>query len=1104
VVFIMRTLTCPRGHAFDSDSNDVLFCPECGVEMSVADSFNPDAATFKPPDELPPLPGPTPIDPKALIPFQLTGYEILVELGRGGMGVVYKARQISLNRLVALKMMTAGIWGSAQEAIRFKMEADALAQLHHPNIVQIHEIGAKDGQPFLALEFVEGGSLDRRLAGTPTDPQVAAQFMEVMARAVHFAHERKIVHRDLKPGNILLQPAQPKETDLRTAVPKITDFGLAKRLDQESDQTRTGAVVGTPSYMAPEQAASKLDEIGPASDVYALGAILYEMLTGRPPFHGVTPVATLQQVLTEEPVAPRRLQSGVPVDLETICLKCLAKDPARRYASAAALADDLARFQAGHPILARPTSWSEHTIKWIKRRPALAGLLGASAVAALLLVGLLVGLYYNALLQDSLTETQKQRDRADNLARLDRRHRYIHEMGTAQTHWNKNRVPELLEILNTKRADDAEYPDFRSFEWHYLSGLGRSELRNYARHEHPVACVAFSPTENLAASAGGASTLEGAQVRGVGEVHLWDPDTGATKFVLQGHAREVNAVAFSPDGAILASADSDRKVMLWNVAAGERRRVLEGHTAAVTALAFHPDGRRLASASRNGIIKIQSVAPGMSERELVLEGAVLSSVAFSHDGMHLLAGGHDPRQGNAGEVREWDIETGKVVNTYRGHDGAVTALLFRPRSDSFLSASEDRTIRVWNLGKKEPVQTLHGHGDRVTALALDRRGTRLASASADLTALVWDLAAGKELFSRKGHTDVLRGVAFSRDGKRLLTAAADRTVKVWHADGPQEYVPLAGHERQVTDLVFSLDGDLLASAGEDHTIRLWRTATGETASTLSGHQAPVRCLALNHAKGKAFHLVSAGDDGAVRFWDANAAKEVFRLEAPRQQLHALALSPDGTHVAAAGASDGDFQAAATIALWNIAQKGIVRTLAGHPSRITALAFSPDGKRLVSANADAGATLKIWETDTGAELVSIPLPDATEPRIAWSPDGKSIAIANGDLDKGTVRILDGDGLKEKLVLTGHAGAAKALAFTPDGERLVVTAGRRAPATQVKLFDVVTGQEVLTLPGPTGLILCFAFSRDGKQLAAGGGVLFPERGEVVLWQCHHLGR
>jgi tetratricopeptide (TPR) repeat protein len=352
------------------------------------------------------------------------GYEIVGELGRGGMGVVYKARQASLNRIVALKMLLAGPYASPEAHARFRGEAEAVARLRHPNIVQIHEIGERDGRPYLVLEYVEGGSLDGKLNGTPQNPRAAAAMAETLARAVHAAHQQGVVHRDLKPANVLLlfsrdppgsaSDALPSGSRLNEGEPKITDFGLAKQLDADVGRTPSEAILGTPSYMAPEQASGKMRSVGPAADVYALGAILYEMLTGRPPFRGETPLDTLQQVVVDEPVPPRVLQPKVPTDLETICLKCLHKEPAKRYASAAALADDVRRFLAGEPIRARPVGPAGRLGRWCRRKPTLAGVTGALVLVAVGAVAGLTALWLRAEHHRQVAEI-RQRESEDDL-----------------------------------------------------------------------------------------------------------------------------------------------------------------------------------------------------------------------------------------------------------------------------------------------------------------------------------------------------------------------------------------------------------------------------------------------------------------------------------------------------------------------------------------------------------------------------------------------------------------------------------------------------------------------------------------------------------------
>ncbi len=394
---------------------------EAALGVGPSTQSDPQAAAAEPADDGPPFP-------------ELPGYDILGVLNRGGMGVVYKARQVALNRLVAIKMILSGPHAAPEQRARFRAEAEAVARLHHPNVVQIYEVGEHAGQPYFSMEFVDGGSLEQHLTRAVLPARHAARLVEPLARAIHAAHQLGIVHRDLKPANILLEEDRGQRTEDRrqrtkdskdggagvsalssvlcplSSTPKITDFGLAKRIDQPAGTTRAGAVLGTPSYMAPEQAEGNPQAVGPAVDIYALGAILYEALTGRPPFQGETTFDTLEQVRHREPLPPSRLQPRVPRDLETICLKCLDKDPRRRYASAAALADDLGRFLAGEPVLARPSSVWSHGVKWAKRKPALAALLGVSMLAAVSLLASWA--WFTVALSDQIRRAQEGEQRA--------------------------------------------------------------------------------------------------------------------------------------------------------------------------------------------------------------------------------------------------------------------------------------------------------------------------------------------------------------------------------------------------------------------------------------------------------------------------------------------------------------------------------------------------------------------------------------------------------------------------------------------------------------------------------------------------------------------
>jgi serine/threonine protein kinase len=409
-----------------------------------------------------------PVPPSSQDFPHLEGYEVLHLLGHGGMGIVYKARQVGLDRVVALKMIRPDLGAGEEERARFRTEAEAAARLQHPNIVQVYEVGGLGGVPYLALEFVGGGSLADHLNGTPLPPRQAAELVETLAHAVQHAHERGVVHRDLKPANILLAVARgplsvapeaetpwagtrPRPTDY--GHPKITDFGLAKCLGAGGGcQTQSGEILGTPSYMAPEQAGGLSRQIGPAVDVYALGAILYELLTGRPPFVGPTPLEAAVQVLNEEPVPPRRLQPTVPRDLETVCLRCLQKDPQHRYASARALAEDCAAFLRDEPTRARPASVWERGLKWARRRPASAGLLAVTALALLAL--LLSAWWYNARVRAERDEADRQRHDALQARQLERDARGKEEVARrlAQQNEGEARLQRAAALAQKKLA----------------------------------------------------------------------------------------------------------------------------------------------------------------------------------------------------------------------------------------------------------------------------------------------------------------------------------------------------------------------------------------------------------------------------------------------------------------------------------------------------------------------------------------------------------------------------------------------------------------------------------------------------------------------------
>ncbi|HLW67075.1 MAG TPA: serine/threonine-protein kinase, partial [Gemmataceae bacterium] len=660
-----QSFVCGRGHRWKRDTdhtlsdNGTLRCPVCGDQPADPRFSGTQSAIL-----IPSEPAQAEKDSSATLPQQerstelprpiVPGYEIDRELGRGGMGVVYLARQTKLNRPVALKMILAGAHASPQDRDRFRIEAQAAAQLQHPNIVQIYEIGEADGHPYLALEYVPGNGLDEHLTGTPWAPRDAAELIGPLARAIHHAHEKGIIHRDLKPANILLmrnaerrmQNEEKQETALQpdsafriahSAFPKITDFGLAKQI-QEAEQrkagpTQTGTVMGTPSYIAPEQARGQTSSVGPEADVYALGAILYELLTGRPPFRGETPLDTVLQVMSEEPVPPRRLQPKVPRDLEVICLKCLEKDPSQRYASALALAEDLRRFLDLKPIIARPASAPVWLLKWARRRPAAASMVVMTILvaAAALITSIVVNFQLNAAAErerKQKLEVQEQYERAErekfnadkarNEAETRREEaerertesrRSLYALQLAQISALSERDPHrAMQMLQDPRRCPKE---LRDFTWGYLHRICQRERPPLDGDSDTIGALAFAPSGSVLASADWQ-----------GRLRIWQPQTGKLlRPPIPAHNGPIPAIAFSADGKWLATAGSDMTVKLWSVeqvplgmgllpgmvnplADLHERATLVGHRGQVRCLAFSPTSKLLATGGSDWTIRL--------------------------------------------------------------------------------------------------------------------------------------------------------------------------------------------------------------------------------------------------------------------------------------------------------------------------------------------------------------------------------------------------------------------------------------------------------------------------------------------------------------------
>jgi WD40 repeat protein len=745
---------------------------------------------------------------------KVPGYEILGVLGRGGMGIVYQARQVALDRLVALKMILQADHAGSEERDRFRTEAEAVARLQHPNIVQIYEVGEHQGLPYFSLEYCAGGSLAQKLNGTPLPASQAAQLVQTLAHAMHAAHTQHIVHRDLKPANVLLT---------QDGTPKVADFGLARRLDRQG-ATRTGAVMGTPSYIAPEQAQGKKG-VGPAADVYALGAILYELLTGRPPFKSATDLDTMLQVISEEPVSVRRLQPKVPRDLETVCHKCLHKDPTKRYASAAALAEDLRRFAAGEPVTARPLGGVARAVRWARRRPALvavmalgvvagvAGLIGVQLARERTQMEIMRGLRDEA--ERNKEEADVQRARAEAQELLTKRLLYLADMSRAERAWREDQHRLTLDLLERHRPA-ADGPDVRGFEWYYLNRLWVYPNQVTLKHHLPIQNVVFSPDGRWLATAG----LEPG-------VRVWEVSTGRRFATLWEDAEEVTSLAFSPDGKSLFYGGTNGTLKVWDINTFEGPRTVSRIPGIVTGLTFTADGTRVAASRKVGKgkdsvaeIVLWDVRTGREERVIHCPWRTIDGMTFSPDGSRL-----------AFEAWEQNKHAGlKVYDTRGGHQAVE--------------------IQADSVGPWPQVQPFRANpvGAWVQRLAFSADNRSLAAACGYGTVRVWELSTGREVMRLKGHSLGVLSVAFSPDGRRLASGSEDGTVKIWDTAMSQEVITLT------------------AAQPPGGPVQLGRQDAQAPVIPVTGNSQPVRVVRFD-AQG--FRLAMGSDDATVRIWDAS-------------------------------------------------------------------------------------------------------------------------------------------------------------------------------------------------------------------------------------------
>lgn len=972
----------------------------------------------------------TPLPP---LPARIGDYEILERIARGGMGIVYKARQLSLNRIVALKLVLLGDLAEPDSLDRFRAEAQLMAQVHHKDIVTIYEVGEADGNPYLSMELVDGPSLRQVIREHPLNPLQAAEQMSVVAEAVHFAHSREILHRDLKPSNIFVRAS---------GRPCVGDFGIAKRLRSASDLTFTGQVLGTPSYMSPEQTCGLAGEVGISSDVYSLGAILYELLVGRPPFRAETAVETLRQVQEHEPVSPRALNPAVPHDLETICLKCLQKEPAKRYATALAFSQDLQRFREGRPVMALPVSRWQHLWRWCRRNRMVASLL---AGVVTLTIGLVVGLVY------FLQSSRALQRAAEASARRATEMLFLADLQLAGTAYNANDPREASTVLARCAELDPDWT-LRDFTWHYLKDQVSNRGQLLGTHNESFWHATYSRDGRSLATCGSA-----------GVIRIYDTANFSSVREIPAGQSELNCVDFSPDGRLLASAGDDGRVKIWDLSTGRTIHEISALKERVFYAKFFPDGERIAICGLNPEISIWSTTTG--ERLATLTGVHsegVEAIAISPDGHWLASAGADRL------AVIWDTTTHKPHFEPQPHASRLTCVAITADSQRFLFGGVNGSAVAWKLSGERLFELQRP--DALLAMAIAPDGQVACSDQGGAISL-WNMPSmgmPQPQPERQwlGHGERINGLAFAPAGHSLVSAARDGTVRLWSIEKQSAVRRLAGpgmHRPQTCGAIaLSAEPRYFYRSGP-WGVERWDVEANFPARLMVSDREVFACDTLgkmlicadfrghigmfsdeNDAAPRWKHVFEKGLVDAIKIFPQgdrvavmNDDHELRILSIPdlkvlahRSDCATLSVAPDGKWIAIGKHVSNDLEILSpTLEL--------IQTCKLHHSTIQGVEISPDGENVVSIGDDRRAI--VWGRTAGEpEQWGLRHSLASHPHAlhcaAWSPDGRTLTTAD---ERGIIRFWHAGSGRKLLELAVSDNVPREMHFTRDGLHLVIS-------------------------------------------------------------------
>ena len=1005
-------------------------------------------------------------------------YRLLGTLGKGGFGIVYLAEERKpIKRRIALKIIKPGM-DSKEVLARFEAERQALALLDHPNIAHIFGAGiTKTGRPYFAMEYVKGVPITEHCDRHKLSIKESLRLFMAVCKGIQHAHQKGIIHRDIKPSNILVSVEDEQR------LPKVIDFGVAKAMSQTlTDRTlytEAGQIVGTPEYMSPEQAEMSAEGIDTRSDIYSLGAVLYELLTGVLPFDperlrrgGVD--AMRHMICEEEPKTPStRLTSLGELakkiaqhrqtdllsltrclhrELEWIPLMAMRKDRARRYQSASELAQDIQNYLDGTPLIAGPESVMYKARKFVRRHA------GTVAAATTIVILLIVGLIVSTTLYVQAEQARKiASERAESL----RRSNYGNSVALAQFAHRDGRAKQATKLLMQCPTD------LRGWEWDWLS---------YISDESDVTLGGWPEYKGLKIITSTVLSPDGKRVfaAGVkGGIQAWDLESGADDVAFW-VGDWIQSVDIDSAGSRLVTGTRGGAIQLWDAETGEQLMILQkgkkpyswGLTEIGCSVTWSPNGRRIVSGGKT--IQVWDSITG--ERLMILRGHTdtVRDVAFSPDGKRIVSGSIDKT------VKIWDASTGEELMTLTGHISEVYSVAFSPNGKQIVSGSG--TIKVWNAKTGENLLTIYSAKDStMLSVMFSPDGQQIVSGGSDRTVTLWDAASGAEITSLRGHDYSVSSVIFSPDGKRVISGSL--FVKVWNPSVNRERTILYGHKARVCSVSFSPDGRSIVSSEYDGTIKIWDVASACEKITLYGHRDTVHCVSFSPDVKR---IVSGSADADVKIWSAITGDEVMTLSGHTGSVNCVSFSPDGKRIVS-GSDDK------SIRICDAATGRELKTLTGHQDGVSSIGFSPSGDLMASTSWDGYA--KIWDGVSSEEIASFRVHEFFPTCVVFTPDGRHIVTGSGyrSGDRGGVEAKIWDVYSNERLMTLECDDnVNSVACTPDCRRILT-----ASKEKVKLWDAVNGTGILEVLTNGYYVYSLAISPDGKRIATGN-----ENGDIVL--------